>query len=82
VAAPVAAAAAAEELHPLERREIAERGVGDEHDVAAPAAVTAVGTPAGHMFLAPKAEGAMAAAPGLDADGRSIVKHASAFGGG
>jgi hypothetical protein len=58
------------------RREIAQRGVADEHDVATAAAVAAVGPALRDVRLAAEGDGAVptVAAPHLDAG--SIVEHA------
>ena len=55
------------------RSQVAQRLVADEHDVAAAAAVAAVGAALGHVRLAAKAEAAVAAGAGLDVDARSIL---------
>ncbi len=47
--------------------------VADEHDVAAPATVAAVGTALGDVGLAPEAEAAVAAGSGLNMDASSIL---------
>ena len=50
----------------LERLQVAQRVVAHEHDVAAAAAVAAVGTALRHARLAAERHAAVAAAPGLD----------------
>src|SRR5581483_6734076 len=59
----------------LQRREVAQRRVGDQHDVAAAAAVAAVGAALGHVLLAAEAEAAVAALPGLDANPGPVAEH-------
>ena len=61
-----------------ERREVAQIRVGDEHDVAAAAAVAAVRAALRHVLLAPEAEAAVAAAARLHLDAGAIVEHARA----
>jgi hypothetical protein len=58
------------------RREIAQIGIRDEDDVAAAAAVTAVGTALRDMLLTPEVEAAVAAAPRLHVNAGAVVKHA------
>ena len=58
--------------------EVAEIGVGDEHDVAAAAAVAAVGPALRHVLLAPEAQAAVAAAARQHLDAGAIVEHAQA----
>ncbi len=70
---PVAAAARLEVRLAPERLQIAQRVVADEHDVAAPTAVAAVGAALGHVRLTPEAQAAVAAATGLDVDSRSVL---------
>ncbi len=53
--------------------EVAQRVVAHEHDVAAAAAVAAVGAALGDVGLAAEAQAAVAAAAGLDVDARAIV---------
>ena len=57
---------------PPEMLEVAVGVVADEHDVAAAAAVTAVGSALGHVRLAAEAHAAVAAAPGLNVDSCSV----------
>jgi hypothetical protein len=76
-ASAVAAAAGAENLDPLVRGQIAERGVRDYDDAAATASVAAVGAALRHELLAPEAEAAVTAPPGFDMDLGSVVKHGS-----
>ena len=52
--------------------------VHDADDVAALAAVPAVGAAGSYIFLTVERNGAVAAVPGLDADGRLIDEHSSA----
>ncbi len=59
----------------VEEPEIAEVRVGYEDDVAAVAAVAAVGPALGNELLTPEAERAVAAAPALHADPRAVVEH-------
>ncbi len=75
LALPVTAAAAFEPALALEEREVAAVGIGDEDDVAAIAAVTAVGTALRHVLLAPEAERAVAAAAASHLDAGAIVEH-------
>ena len=58
-----------------EAREVAPPQVGDEHDVAALAAVAAVGPAAGHVLLPPEVDRAVAAAAGDDRQSCAIVEH-------
>ena len=55
--------------------EVAEAGVGDEDDVAAAAAVAAVGPALRHVLLAPEAQASVAAAAGEHLDAGAVVKH-------
>ena len=57
------------------RREIAEVGVGDEHDVPSGASVTSVGPTSGHVLLAPEAERAVSTTPGDRGDAGAVVEH-------
>jgi hypothetical protein len=57
------------------RCEIAPRRVGGEHDIAAAAAVAAVGTAARHVRLTAEADRAVAAAAALDVDAGLVVEH-------
>ena len=72
-ALPVAAAARLEMRAAAVEREVAQRFVADQDDVAAAAAVTAVGTALGDVRLAAEAEAAVAARTRLDVNSRSIV---------
>jgi NADP-dependent 3-hydroxy acid dehydrogenase YdfG len=69
----VAAAARFEVCAAAKTLEVAEIVVAHEHDVAAPSAVTAVGSAAGNVGLATKAETAIAAGPSLDVNARAIL---------
>ena len=69
----VAAAAGLEVRAAPERLQIAQRVRAHQHDVAAAAAVAAVGTALGHVGLAAEAEGSVAPAAGLNVDSRAIV---------
>ena len=62
-----------------EALQVAQRGVADEHDVAAVAAVAAVGAAPGHVRLAAEADAAVAAGAGLDVDPRAIVHRVDAM---
>src|SRR5439155_24928538 len=55
-----------------EAGQIAQIDVADEHDVAAVAAVAAVRPALRHVLLAPERQAAVAAAPGLGVDVRSV----------
>ena len=57
-----------------ERREVAHVGIGEQDDVAAVAAVAAVGPALGHELLAPERDAAVAAPARLDDHGRAIVE--------
>jgi hypothetical protein len=72
---PRPAATALESALRAKAGEVTQVGIGDEHHVAAAAAVTAVGTAPRDEFLPAEAEPAVAAAAGPDVDTRSIVKH-------
>ena len=61
----VHAALAAQVPAEAERREVAHVGIGEQHDVAAVAAVTAVGAALRHELLAPERDAAVTAAAGL-----------------
>ena len=54
--------------------QVAQARVRDEDDVAALAAVAAVGTTLGHVFLAPEAQASVAAAARRHLDGGAIVE--------
>ena len=75
-AAAGAALAGAEPLVRADAGEVAAARVGDEDDVAAPAAVTAVGAAFRDVLLAPEVDRAVAAAAGDHRQPRSIVEHA------
>ena len=57
-----------------ERREIAHVADREQDDVAAVAAVAAVGPALGHELLAPERDAAVATSPGLHDHGRAIVE--------
>ena len=70
------AAALGPEVHaPAERLQVAQRVVAAQHDVAAAAAVAAVGTALGHVRLAPERQAAVAAGAGSDLELSSIGEH-------
>ncbi len=69
----VAAALGLEVGAAAEPLQVADRVVADEHDVAAPAAVAAVGAALRDVRLAPEAEAAIAAPSGLNVDPRAVV---------
>ena len=71
----VPAAARALMWREAQRREIAARGVADEHDVAAAPAVAAIGAAARHVGLAAERDRAVAAGPAFDVDLRPVVEH-------
>jgi hypothetical protein len=77
VAASRAALAPLEPLLRPERRQVAQVGVCDQHDVAAGPAVAAVRPALGHVLLAPKAERSVPASPGLHVNAGPVVEHAS-----
>ena len=58
-----------------ERRQVAEVGIGDEHDVPAVPAVTAVRPTSGHVLLTPEAERAVSPTPCDRGDAGAIVEH-------
>ena len=60
----------------LEALQVAQRVVAEQHDVAAAAAVAAVGAAARHVGLAAEGEAAVPAAAALDEDARLVVEHA------
>ena len=70
------AALGLEAVLPGEEAQVAQVGVGDEDDVAALAAVAAVGPALGHVLLPPEAQAAVAAAAALHVDARAVVEHA------
>ena len=65
-AAPVAAADCTQQSPPAQRGQVAERRIRAQHDVAAVAAVAAVGAALRDVLLAAEAEPAVAPASGLD----------------
>ena len=65
-AASVAAALGLDPLAPLQRREVAQRRIREQHDVAAVPAVAAVRAALGDELLAPEGKAAVAALPGLN----------------
>ena len=75
-AAAGAAAPGAKLLVRPEPGEVAPLRVGDEHDVAALAAVAAVGAALRHVLLAPEVDRPVAAAPGERCQSRLVVEHA------
>ena len=56
-----------------ERRQVPQRRVADQDDIASPTAVPPVGPTAGYVSLAAEAQAAIAAASGLDVDPRSVL---------
>ena len=74
-AAAAAATLGLDALVRPEAGEVAQVGVGDEHDVAAGAAVAAVGPALGNVLLATEREAAVAAPPRLHVDAGAIVEH-------
>ena len=74
-AAAVAAAPRCEDGATAQGRQVAQRRVRDERDVAAAAAVAAVGTALGHVLLPSEAERAVAAASRADDDADPVVEH-------
>ena len=74
-AAAVPAAAAFEPALATEARQIAQVGVGDQRDVAAAAAVAAVGPALGHVGLAPERQRAVAAGAGADLQMGAVSEH-------
>src|SRR4029077_7860637 len=79
LAAPSARLAMRRPEHALRAKcgEVAEVGVGDEHDVAPSAPVAAVWPSFGNELLPPEAQPAVSAPPRLDLDPRPIVEHLS-----
>ncbi len=57
--------------------QVAQRVVADDHHVAAPTPVAAVGPALGHVRLAPEAQAAVAARSGGNMDLRPVVQHAT-----
>ena len=74
LALAVHAALAAQVPAEAERREIAHVGIGEQDDIAAVAAVAAVGPALGHELLAPERDAAVATATGLHDHRRAIVE--------
>ena len=74
-AASVLPAPGLDQPAPPQGREIAQRRVGDQDDVAAAAAVAAVRPALGHVLLAAEATVAVAALAGLDANPGPVVEH-------
>src|SRR3954471_17184604 len=74
-AAAATAATRAQLLVPPEAREVAPPRVGHEHDVAALAAVSPVGTATRHVLLAPEVDRAVTAAARDDCQSCAIVEH-------
>ncbi len=74
----VHAALAAQMPAEAEGREVAHVRIGQQHDIAAVAAVAAVRAALGHELLAPEGDAAVTAATGLHHDGRAIVEVALA----
>jgi hypothetical protein len=73
-AAAVAALARLDRAAPLQIREIAERRVGDEDDIAAVTGVAAVGPALRNEFLAAERKAAVTAAAGLDVKLRAVAE--------
>ena len=59
----------------VEVGQVAQRGVAHEHDVAAAAAVAAVGPALGHVRLAAEGDDAVAAGAAAHVDLRAVVEH-------
>ena len=74
-AATVATALRLDPLAPLQRREVAQRGIGEQHDVAAVAAVAAVRAALGDELLPAERQTAVAALPGLNVQLRAVTEH-------
>jgi hypothetical protein len=70
------AASADETPLALEEGQVAEIGVGDDHDVAPVPTVATVWTPLRHVLLAPEAERAVTAAAPTHLDAGPVVEHA------
>jgi hypothetical protein len=70
----VAALARLDRVPPLQIRKIADRRIGEEHDVAASASVAAVGPALRDELLAAKRQPAVATAAGLDVKLRAVGK--------
>jgi len=75
--ATVAAARRGIDRTTAERREVAERRVGDERHIPATAAVASVGTALRDVLLAPERQRAVAAPAGADDDTDAVVEHAA-----
>ena len=73
----VAAALGAEVRAAAEGLQVAQVVVAAQHDVAAAAAVAAVGAALGHVRLAPEGQAAVAARAGADLDSCAVVQHAA-----
>jgi hypothetical protein len=69
------AAARTELLVRAESRKIAPTWIGDDHDVAAVTAVTAVRPPARYVLLATEVDRAVAATAGDGRQARAVVEH-------
>ena len=69
------AASGAEPLVRTEPRQVAPPWIGDDHDVAAVAAVAAVRTSAGHVLLPPEMDRAVAATARDGRQARAVVEH-------
>jgi hypothetical protein len=70
----VAALARVDRMPPLQVCKIADRRIGEEDDIAASPAVTAVGPSLGDELLAAKRQPAVATAAGLDVKLRAVGK--------
>jgi len=77
-AAPAATTSRGEHWTAAQGRQVAERGIGDQHHVPAPAAVATVGATLRHVLLAAEAERAVAPPAGADDDPDTVVEHAAA----
>jgi len=73
--APVATAPRAQVLHAPKRRQVAQREIRQDDDVAPVPSVATVGTTLRHELLAAEAETPVASATGLGVDLRPIVEH-------
>src|SRR5665811_1659519 len=71
---PRLAAAGLELMPRAQLGEIAQPGIGDQHHVAAVAAVAAVWPALGHVLLAPEGEAAVPAPSGQDVDASLVVE--------
>ena len=74
-ATTVASAPGGEPRLAPERREIAQIGFRDDHDVAATAAVASVRPTLRHVLLAAEREATVAASPGRHRDRRAVIEH-------